>query len=469
MKVEKAVGRIAQDQESGFALLLTMFAVILFAGIAVLCLCLSSNYSRLTSHDAEQAEALRLAESGISLAKLELYRIQMQNPTGGWDSTLVGADGAGGTADDGVLNPGPALPLGGGTLTVRVVDNDDEVSHAYGSADGDGAGYYWSGTASDPFTDRDKILVIRSTGLCGRSRRTVEALVKMGGQPFSAPGVILTGGDLEIAGDAAMGGYLGSIHVNGNLLISGNPTIEKNAKASGSLTITGTPLIGGCWGGGYPEKTIPSWNLADYRPLTDYEFRSDGTIRDNAGSLVFDQAVNTASKWNGWYFSLGQWILSGSAPPDGTFYFATGVKIDSDAKDAGGGTGIWTVTLITEGSLHIKKTANMRARLDNLFCAVNGDLLIEPDPVIGGVAGDPTATPCFLLVKEQFRMRGNKNHINGCLICANEDDVFTLVQGMSVIEQNSTFLLESAISLNERYTTQLSVLSWTETLQHIGE
>ncbi len=214
--------RLRISSESGMAIMVAVM-VMLISSIAIASYLSTVIYeSRHSVWQKHRVRALFMAEAGIEGARTVLR-------DSSFGSALRGADGVGGTGDDGILSFGSTASLGSGGYEVRIADNDD----------GD----------NDPFTDNDDTVIGTSKGIAGREDRTVQTHLS---RHFFVRYAVLVDGNLVINGDPTVQGKYGSVHANLDLMIYGNPIIDKHATASGNYIVTGGPLIGGKSGGGYP-------------------------------------------------------------------------------------------------------------------------------------------------------------------------------------------------------------------------
>lgn len=262
----------------------------------------------------------------------------------------------------------------------------------------------------------------------GRAVRVVKVVYTAGIVPNVA---VLTEGDLVINGNPTISGDRGSIHSNTNLSLSGNPNIANNATATGTYSASGNPTIGGVYGGGRPRMRMPTINLALFRPLADYELRSDGWVyagQSGAAGVPGTPLANTATgPYRGWRrdsSSPVSWSLSGNTGYDGTYY------IEGDAKISGNPGSVatpWRASVFATGSIEISGTPVMTAETDGFGLIAGGDLKINGNP--------QQSYNGALLAREQIAISGNPNVI-GYIIATNAASSSTVVTGASTISGN---------------------------------
>lgn len=136
--------------ETGGALLIALFIMILLAFIGGAALMTSTLETKISGNYKAAVEAFYIAEAGIERAKDVLKTMT-------FDDALDGVDNdKNTTSDNGILSFGSSVSFGGGTYAVRVNDGDGDV---------------WD--------DSDGKVIITSTGtLAGGGKRTIETLAR---------------------------------------------------------------------------------------------------------------------------------------------------------------------------------------------------------------------------------------------------------------------------------------------------
>lgn len=203
---------------------------------------------------------------------------------------------------------------------------------------------------------------------------------------YHPEGAIMSGGDLQIAGNATVGGLLGDVHANGNINFSGNSAhVGGNVSASGSISGTGDDQIDGTQQSGAPMATLPPvdpvemWALLSPNNASSwYDLCSDGTARAPdggapcAGTSLYNSATATQA-YRGWTWndSTKTWKKDGSGEYGGV-YFINGANADI-SKSPGSASSPWQATIITNGT---PVTGG---------CQTNyGDLSVSGSPVMTG-------------------------------------------------------------------------------------
>lgn len=185
-------GAKARDQQpAGFETSssgMVLIVVIIFAAVAsILAAGLhSAGSSRIKQVQQEMRfeKSFFVAEDGIELAKNELrYRAFDLN------EVLRGNDGAASTADDGVLSFGSPTNYGEGQFYVKVRNNSAEPN---------------------PYTDTDRVVVIRATGIVDTVKRVIEVEVRVApfvpAQADGALGIYGTNTELTVTGNGKIDG-----------------------------------------------------------------------------------------------------------------------------------------------------------------------------------------------------------------------------------------------------------------------
>jgi hypothetical protein len=225
---------------------------------------------------------------------------------------------------------------------------------------------------------------IRATGTnANNASAVIETLMRLG--PFSPGNAITVNGDLIISGNPTVTGLNGGVHANSTLSISGNPTISGNATASGTYSASGSPNIGGIAAGGQPLVTIPAVNPADFFGASDYRLGADGNIYDKNGAMQ----LKIGNKWNGWDYSASKWTLSGNSTIDATLYIEGDCVVSGNP---GSSSNPWKTTLICTQSIEISGNPVMRpptptdpgalfrTGTENLLFVAGGDIKINGNP-----------------------------------------------------------------------------------------
>lgn len=424
--------------EDGFALVLVLLALLVVSGLAA-AMVTSGRTEVLVSVNQERAvQARAAAEAGLNhAAAVAIVRVRNFQANGFADSTsaitdlLIGPDDDPSTLADngslapytgGVLVPGTRVVLSAatGTSYEAVVMDDDDPSRGMSAADHVRVG---EPTANAAFDENNRF-VVRAIGYgTGGTTATLEATIG----PIILPAIV-TNDSLTISGNPTINGSNGSVHSNGDLLISGSATnITQNATSSGTYTTTASPTIGGQSGGGFPTLPIPPVNAADHRALADFILGADGNMRTQAGAIVCGvsaaSACDAAPTNYGWGFSasgmlgLPEWDIHSNDAANGTYY------VEGHAHMSGSPGSAATpleISIIAEGNIHITGNPDLRPDLPELMLVTNMDL------VIAGSLSQPIAFEGQMLVREQLSIAGNPS-LAGQILVQNVPTVSTLV------------------------------------------
>ncbi len=310
---------LARSRRGG-ALLVAIVLVVAVMGLAGSYLVVSARFSWENHHRSLSNTAQNWAEAGLDHARLWLsshYEMdQYGNKTTGWDDDLLGPDGNAGTGDDGVLPFGETQTLKNAAYSVRIEDNQD----------GDG----------NDFIDSDDKVVLISRGWTegGDEREEVAIRAVVMHEPYDPTSkyAILVGKDLYQWGNPTVQGSLASVHANRNVALSGSVLIERDAEASGTLTITGGNVqVLGRRVQNAPIVAIPPIDPTRYRAQATYVFTPMGQVKNSAGAVIWTYPGGNDT-WNGWKWkaSDSSWNWSGQghdSPPTGVNYFETNVNV----------------------------------------------------------------------------------------------------------------------------------------------
>lgn len=264
--------------------------------------------------------------------------------------------------------------------------------------------------------------------------------------PFDPTTAVLTNGNLTLDGNPTVAGTGGHAHANGNVEISGDPSISGHVTSSGGYSESGNPSIGdpGNSGGSHSQIEAPDVEPRENYGMSEYDLCPDGTVRTgpsyDAGLELIPGATDvpcngtilgpTGTEFRGFKktgddASQGaKWSLSGNTAFDGVYYAYQGsIKISGNPGSA---AAPWRVTLFAEAS----------AAGDEPHCNhVGGDIQISGNPYMRGhdkgqglglvaerdleISGNAgVGTDDYIGVHaahEQFKVSGNPS-IDGALI-----------------------------------------------------
>lgn len=425
--------------EDGFALVLVLLALLVVTGLAAAMVTSGQTEVLVSVNQERAAQARGAAEAGLNHAlAVAITRVRNWKTNGFANSSaaitelLVGPDGNAATlADNGSLAalpdgvPAPpaqvALSAVTGTSYEAVAMDDDDASRGLSAADHTRLGE----PAGDAAFDENNRFVVRAIGYgTGGTTATLEATVG----PVILP-AILTNTNLTISGNPTINGSEGSVHSNGDLLISGSAVdISENATSSGSYSTTASPTIGGQVGGGFPPLPIPPVNAADYRGDADFILKADGTIRASADETIVLCTGNACGATYGWtpgaagggMLGLTEWSIvpaNQSTAVNGTFYVEGHARISGSPGSAA--TPL-EITIIAEGNIQITGNPDLRPDQPEIMFVTNMDLQIA------GALSQPLAFEGQMLVREQLDLAGNPT-MAGQILVQSVPSVSTLV------------------------------------------
>ena len=172
----------------------------------------------------------------------------------------------------------------------------------------------------------------QSPGLNG-GRRRIGMIVK-GPLLFSQAGVAFDKG-FELSGNLTVVGACGSIHSNGDLLVSGGPTVSGNITTAGVATGNGNPVDElrnpVTPTGGAPSQRIPDLVSTDYCGEAEFIFSSSGQGFRVSTSESFDFSAQNAVKW-GWEWNSEKniYMTKESTLGDGVYCIDGNVQFPND-------------------------------------------------------------------------------------------------------------------------------------------
>lgn len=414
------------------ALLLAIFSLMIVSALSAAMLT-SGHTEQLISRNQERAlQARAAAEGGLNrgLAVVNTFVRNWQangfaTASAAMSSLMRGPDNQTGStatdADNGSLeNFGIARPPARVTLNaatdafyeVRVMDEDDPARGLTLTA----ADVARIGENNNAFSDNNRRIVVRAIGYAGGGTTvTLEAIIG----PIILPAIV-SNGNLTISGNPTINGSNGSVHANANLTISGNPTISQNATASGTYSVSGSPNIGGTSGGSRPILTIPPVRAIDHRPVADWVLTSTGRMTTLAGTVVCDASSNNNAcrAAYGWrYLGNGNWAIDGQNAANGVFYVEGDASISGNPGSPGNPL---QITIIATGNIEVSGNPDLRPRHPELMFVTDRDLKIT------GSLDQPLTFEGQMLVREQLHLSGNPT-LAGQILIENAPSVSNLV------------------------------------------
>jgi cytoskeletal protein CcmA (bactofilin family) len=208
---------------------------------------------------------------------------------------------------------------------------------------------------------------------------------------------LLVNGNVTLAGSARIQGTKGNVHANGNVYGNGNPVVTGDITATGTVDASLHP--GGLKAGNMPPIAIPEIKASDYRNLSDFILKSNGTITLLSGAACAANGAVPPKCPSGWSFSGGTWSASGAMPSSATYYVEGSVFMKGT-----GNSPVTALSVIAEGSIEL--TGNGKFKPENgagIQFVTNGDFTL-----LGTVDADDTADfDGQIMVREQMKVQGN--------------------------------------------------------------
>lgn len=353
----------------------------------------------VTVNAGETANAVAIADAGIAHAR----RLIMWTEWPTLNAFLQNGAGAACDGDELADAPNTAVPpgypaaagdfipqaglaFGGGSYQVFVCDDHvtdfDPVS---GNLD------------VDPNSDVNRRILVRSVGV-GANGATATVERVFGSEDVPA---VIVNGNLLVTGNPTVMGAAGAIHANGDLAVAGNPCAQQYFSAVGSV-----PVSGGSAGGGAacapsaietlpdsPPLNVPVVSPDTYKSLATYWFNADGTTTLNPAAPVTTPAPV------GWTFDpTTQTFTSSSIIPGGTYWVDGNVVIGGSPAPVGG------LTLFTRGHVDVGSSP-----------------VIPPALSVPGLG--PTDVPVSVIAGTDIRLSGSGNTFEGLYYAVHQLDV----------------------------------------------
>jgi hypothetical protein len=369
---------------------------------------------RRSENREEYARASMIAEAAASHAVAILRNPTMLRDTG-FNRLLLGPanDGskAGLLVDYGLPTamqiPEAGRAFAGGSYRVRIVDDSAAIEIADGR----------------PLVDVNNRVILRCTGI-SRGGATAVLDVIIGLTPYPA---IASNGNLHISGNPTITGQCGSVHANGDLSAGGTTYVSQSFSAGG--TASGNDVY-------YPDGTkvplqsgadpvdIPVLNYTDFCPgSATYLLQSNGWVLRTSDNTLHDARSNSKFGWKRASSSPIVWDQDGTLPT-GTFCIEGNAKI-------GGSPGPVNISIIATGSVEISGTPRFGAPThpDGITIFSGGDLKLNGDShsTYQGlmyarsqcdISGNPTLTANFMCLNEP-NAAGTINHFDFNTISGN--------------------------------------------------
>lgn len=341
--------------------------------------------------------ALQLAEMGAAHTQA-LVRGALEDTT--LTRLLRGSDDVVNSADDGLLIgyglpaadqlPAAGITVSSGTYSVRLVDDP---------SDGD----------ADVLTDSNNRILARCTGVTPDGASvSIDVVIGI----TSLPG-FFTNGNLSISGNPSIVGECGSVHANAILVVEGNPTVEGTVSAADTVDQSGNlqdpdgnpiePLHH------QPPIEAPPLNPADFCTDADFLLRADGFYVDLGTGVATDARSNPVMGWTVNLEPPVMWNLAGNTMSDGTICAQGNVEISGNPGSPGNPV---QTSIIATGSVQISGNPYITpSHPDGVLIVAGGDVDIAGNP-----SGGNDNYEGLVYAGSQCQLSGNMS-LNGNVVC----------------------------------------------------
>jgi len=221
---------ISKKDERGVASVIALLVAALLYLMGVMFLSVSSTEVTMAASRTNGLTAFYLSDAAIEHARRSLQGKDLSQVLDGTTPVFAG---------------GNTVNLAGGSYTVQVTNNILANGFPLSTIPAD--------PSASATVDSDGIIVVTSTGTFRNATQVIEAIIRS-----NMPDAIVTGDNLQISGDAIVNGSAGSIHSNGDMDVSGNPTISQDLTASDLVPFWVYPLDDGA----KIERHVPALPLS---------------------------------------------------------------------------------------------------------------------------------------------------------------------------------------------------------------
>ncbi len=388
------------SSESGVALIAVLLAMALLTAIGAALTAVGIVEFRTSMNHRSATRALLLADAGATHA-LALLRGPLNSYEYG--ELLIGADGVGGTEDDGVLSgfglasvdvlADSGLPLGKGRYFVELINDPGDPS-------------------GDPYIDSNERFIAVCRGVTPDGGRA-EVHVLLAAPSFPA---VASNGPLTVVGNPEVLGPCAGVHANGPLTIEDHPTVDGDVTGSDTIINNGTVYDAD----GDPVEPrqeqpieVPELNPLDYCGEAEYLLKNGtlvtvGPPRDStslSGPKVlgwqWDPAENT-------YTLSGNDAVPGTVCADGNIWVNGNLGAENDPLK---------ISLLATGSVWVGGTPVVEPDHSEGVLIVSGG-----DVQIGGTAKgyDPYYSG-LIYARSQCQVNGTPI-LDGHLLCYDAPD-----------------------------------------------
>lgn len=449
----------SRNSERGFTLIVVLLLMAVLSGVAIGFAMQGQVEAAMASNEVDYAGARAAAEAAINRASEAITEL-----SGSTTNLLAEAVAADGDASF-LFGGGPLYTIGAsGDFSYSVAILDDDDPDVYEGEELSPEELLVMEEDNDPNVDQNDILVLRATGFGPNNTRVIVArIIKSDAddgtelEQVTTNPAILVDGDLTISGNPTVDGANGSVHANGNLLLSGSPYIQQNATASGTITTTGNPDIDGTTSGNRPEVTVPTVTAADYLQYATHLLKSDGTVR-----LKSTNAIVTGTGWT-YTASTQTWAINGNTALTGAYYVEGG-RSAKITGNPGSAKSPLALSIISTGSIEVAGNPYLypHSSTPNLQFVAQTDLKLA-----GNVDVDITTVEGQSLVGEQLMISGNPD-IRGQIIVKNSTSTSNLVTSNTIsgnpqVTYNGSFDgIVDDVEVEGETTYDNQILGWIE-------
>jgi hypothetical protein len=390
--------RRIRSNESGIALLTVLLAMGLLTALGAALTAVGVVEFRAAKNHHSASSALLLADAGATHA-LAL----MRGPLSGYSYTdvLVGADGVGGTEDDGIFTgfsltgddalPDTGIVLGDGRYYVRIVNDDQDPS-------------------GDPYEDDNNRFVALCRGEMPDGG-VAEVRVMLAAPDFPA---IATNGTLYLPGNPGVVGECGGVHANRIMSVSGHPTVAGDVTYFEDAVVSGT--IYGTSGEEKEPKPGPWVDIPEYDP-SDFCSDADFILADGKLTTAEPEQTYTLGKVFGWQYdaSTGTYQLNARDAVAGKVCAYGNVKVTGNLGEPGNPL---EISILATGSIQVGGTPIIEpANSNDILLMAGGDVLI------GGTT-TASRSPYYhgLIYAGSQCQVGGTPYVDGHILCYDDPD-----------------------------------------------
>lgn len=433
-------------RRAGIALPAALLALALVAALVAAVFHMGTTERQAVAGRESATRAMMLAEEGVAHAAT-LIRENLAGRTS--TQLLRGPDNAANTVDDGLLTwtqlaSGVRIPLTGfitdnGSYTIRILDDPAET---------DGV----------PLADRnERLLVVCSAVLDDGSSADISVVVRSA----PTPGIAVQGNAKLSGGNMRIKGQCGSVHINGNVDLSGTAYIGGQLAGQGTVSVGGAlkDTLGNTLA---PKNGVEALEIPDLDPMAncssaEFQLRSNGTIYRKSTNTTYNA---TSTEWFGWKRSSSSpliWTLSGDDAVDGSVCVEGNVVISGNP---GTPSDPLQISLYTSGSLEISGNPYLTpAAGDSVSIMAGGDVKIggNPDAATRNFEG-------MIYAESQCLISGNPR-LRGQLVCKNKanasgtNDIVSLGSGIGLEIGGDP---EITYDCNGKVAGRRRILVWTQ-------